>query len=169
VGIDGRQMHIDQANFVFSVHEIPVERFAFMQANVFDVDFKSLGPFDIVFCLGLLYHVSKPMELIEKIAAANSDILVIDTRVAKGKGSFIEIRHEDTSDPRHAYDHQLVFRPSKLAVAEMAGQFGYRSVMLKPRFDNYEGAQVYKKGRRRAFICAKRTELAPLAAIGEPI
>jgi SAM-dependent methyltransferase len=169
VGIDGRQMHVDQANFVFSVHEIPADRFAFIQANVFDIDFKSLGSFDIVFCLGLLYHVSKPMELIEKIASASSDILVIDTRVAKGKGSFIEIRHEDTSDPRHAYDHQLVFRPSRLAVAEMAGQFGYRSMMLKPRFDNYEGAQVYKKGTRRAFICAKQTELAPLAAVSETI
>jgi SAM-dependent methyltransferase len=169
VGIDGRQMHIDQANFVFDVHEIPADRYTFMQGNVFDVDFQSLGRFDIVFCLGLLYHVSKPVELLEKIAAVNSDLLVIDTRVAKGKGSFIEIRHEDTSDPRNAYDYQLVFRPSRLAVVEMAAQFGYRSMMLKPKFDNYEGAQVYKKGTRRAFICAKQTDLPPLASISEPV
>lgn len=168
VGIDGRQMHIDQAHFVFGVNEIPTNRFTFMQGNVFDVDFPSLGQFDLVFCLGLLYHVSKPMKLLEKIASVNSDILLIDTRVAKGKGSFIEIRHEDTSDPRNALDYQLVFRPSKLAVVEMSRQFGYRSVMLKPRFDDYEGAHVYKKGTRRAFICSKKTDISPLAVDSEP-
>jgi hypothetical protein len=135
---------------------------------VFDVDFPSLGQFDLVFCLGLLYHVSKPIELLEKIASVNSDILLIDTRVAKGKGSFIEIRHEDTSDPRNALDYQLVFRPSKLAVVEMSRQFGYRSVMLKPRFDDYEGAHVYKKGTRRAFICSRKTDISPLAVDSEP-
>lgn len=169
VGIDGRQMHIDQANFVFEVHEIPKSRFDFIQGNVFEVDFQSLGHFDIILCLGLLYHVSKPMELLEKMAAVSKDILVIDTRVAKGKGSFIQIRHEDTSDPRNAYDYQLVFRPSKLAVVEMAGQFGYRTTMLKPKFDNYEGAQVYKKGTRRAFICSKQTDLSPISANSEPV
>jgi cation transport regulator ChaC len=51
----------------------------------------------------------------------------------------------------------------------MAAQFGYRCMMLKPKFDNYEGAQVYKKGTRRAFICAKQAELSALTAISEPI
>jgi hypothetical protein len=72
----------------------------FMQANVFDVDYSSLALFDIALCLGLLYHVSKPMELSEKIAAVNIDVPLIDTWVATGKRSFIEIRHKDTTDPR---------------------------------------------------------------------
>jgi hypothetical protein len=112
--------------------------------------------------LGLLYHISKPIVLMEKIASINRDILIVDTGVSFGKGSALAIHHEPLDDPRMAVDYELVLRPTKGAVFDIVGQFGYSAMMLKPRFQGYTGAIDYWFGFRRAFVCAKKTELSRL-------
>ena len=51
-GVDGRQSHIHKANFVFEVKGIDKKRYDFKCGNIYDLDFKSFGEFDIVICLG---------------------------------------------------------------------------------------------------------------------
>src|SRR5438067_2455320 len=46
LGIDGRQMHIDQANLVFEARGVDPARYSFQTANIFDHDFG--GEFHIV-------------------------------------------------------------------------------------------------------------------------
>jgi tRNA (mo5U34)-methyltransferase len=160
LGVDGRQMHIDQANFVFETKGVDPDRYRFMAANIFESDFSDAGDFDIVFCLGLLYHVSKPVELMELIARRNTDLLIIDTYLSIAPGSYFEIRRESLDEPRSAVDYPLIFHPTRQAVCDLAGQFGYSVVVLKPNFTSYEGSEVYRNGHRRAFICSKQTPLA---------
>lgn len=164
LGIDGRQMHIDQANFVFDVNQVDKNRYQFIKGDVFEVNFKKYGFFDIVFFLGLMYHINKPVTMLERISEVNSDILIIDTSVIKKKGSFLKIVRESVADPRNAVENELVLRPSRQAVFDIVQQFGYRVVMLKPQFMDYTGAEGYRKGIRRAFICAKKSDLAGLPA-----
>lgn len=162
VGIDGRQTHIDQANFVFEVSDVEKNRYHFVCGNIFEIDFCEFGTFDIVLCLGLMYHISKPMILMEKIAQVNSDILIIDTTLSRLPGSFLQIERDRLYEPRHAMDYELVFYPTKQAVFDIVQQFGYSVVMLKPRFRDYTGALDYQLGLRRAFLCAKQTDLSSL-------
>lgn len=162
LGIDGRQVHIDQANFVFEVNEVNSSRYKFIHGNIFEVDLQQFGTFDIVFFLGLMYHISKPMVLLEMISKVNDDILVIDTRLSMLPGSFMEIRHDDLDKSLDAMDYELVMYPTSQAVVEIARQFGHAVVMLRPNFGDYTGAQDYKLGDRRAFICAKKTDLSSL-------
>ena len=169
LGIEGRRMHVDQAHFVFDVHGIDRERFHFIEGNVFEVDFRDHGTFDVVLFLGLLYHVSKPVVLMEKIAEVNTDVLVIDTGLTKMPGSFLEIRHEPTDEPRYSVDYSLVIRPTRRAVVDLAQLFGYSVAILKPQFDDYTGAEVYEKGKRRAFICTKQTPVDLLPVPLEPV
>ncbi len=159
VGIDGRAMHIEQANFVFEVKGVAPDRYDFRLGNVFEVVDSALGAFDIVLCLGLLYHVSKPMELFERIAAVNRDLLVVDTVISLREDSSIDIHHEALDEPRHALDYELVMVPSRSAVREMVRQFGYDSRVLAPRFSDYTGSRDYRAGGRRAFLCSKETPL----------
>lgn len=164
LGIDGRQMHIDQAEFVFDVKGIDHNRYDFYCGNVLDLLNENLGKFDIVLCLGLMYHINKPITLLEYIAGINTDLLVIDTSLSESKGSILEVRHESLDDPRNAIDYELVLYPTRTAVLEMVRQFGYHAVVLRPNFTDYTGATDYKDGYRRAFICAKRTDLTTLDA-----
>ena len=163
-GIDGRQMHVDQANFVFEASGFDKSRYDFVQGNLFEYDFGTLGTFDIVLCLGLMYHVSEPVGLMETIAGMNDDICVIDTALSVAPGSYLRIRSESLDSRLNAADRELVVSPTKKAVLDMARAFGYSVVVLKPRFTDYEGAKKYREGRRKAFICAKKTSLSKISA-----
>jgi tRNA (mo5U34)-methyltransferase len=164
-GIDGRQKNIDQANFVFNVKEIDKKKYQFTQGNVFDIDYTHWGNFNIVFLLGLIYHLGKPMELLERISKINPDILVIDTRLSRIPASCIEFRREEVKNKSlSSVDPGLVTFPTKQAVTDMAGEFGYKVAVLKPLFTDYRGANEYRFGSRRAFLCAKKTDLSILNA-----
>jgi len=162
LGVDGRQMHVDQANFVFEVKGIEPSRYHFALGNIYEFDFKQYGPFDIVFCFGLMYHISKPMGLIELISAVNTDILVIDTGIIRLPGSFLRYRMESTDDPRATMEYDLVSSPTKEAIRDMVRPFGYKAVVLKPQFTDYKGSKRYEMGLRRAFLCAKKSDLGKL-------
>jgi tRNA (mo5U34)-methyltransferase len=169
LGIDARQMHVDQADLVFEVKGIDAGRYEFTAGNIFHFDLESYGDFDIVLNLGLMYHVSKHVDLVEKIAAVNSDLMVVDTAIAPLPGSYLKIRFESVDKPRDAVDYELVMTPSQRAVHDITGQFGYRTVTLKPRFTDWTGSGEYRCGRRRAFVCAKQTNLDGLDVATEPV
>ena len=88
--------------------------------------------------------------------------MVIETSVNRYPGSLLEIHHEDTSDPANAVDYAVVVSPSKRALADIAAQFGYRTMVLQPRFTSWEGWGDYRNGTRRAFISVKQTPLTGL-------
>jgi SAM-dependent methyltransferase len=164
-GIDGRQMHVDQANLVFEALEIERSRYDFEFGNVLTRDFTDLGSFDLVLCLGLLYHIAKPFELFENLAKVSTDVLLIDTGVSSLPGSVIELRRESTEDVRFAIDYELVMFPTKRAVIDMVRQFGYHAVPLEPRMPNYEGMIDYVTGNRFAFVAAKKSDVSTLDAV----
>ena len=162
LGIDGREMHVEQANLVFQVKGVPRHRYDFRCANLFDIMGEDLGPFDLVLCMGLLYHTCKPMTLLEWVARVNSDVLLIDTSLSARSGLVLEFYHEPCDEPRHSCDYELVMFPTRGAVLDMVRQVGYRAVVLRPNFDDYTGADDFRSGRRRAFVCAKQTALEGL-------
>ena len=163
-------MHVDQASFVFEVKEVERDHYDFVVGDIFETDFRQFGSFDVVLFLGLLYHISKPMELMEKISEVNDDILVIDTTLAKARGSFLKIVPQNPDSFMSAVDRSIALRPTKQAVRDLAEHFGYSVVTLEPDFRNangesaWEGGGDYRSGSRRAFICAKKTDLSHLSA-----
>jgi tRNA (mo5U34)-methyltransferase len=164
LGIDGRDMHIDQAEFVFEVKRVDSSKYEFAVGNVIDFDYSNWGEFDVVLCLGLMYHVGKPVELMEAMARVNSDICVIDTLVSLAPGSYFRLRWEDPENPIHSADRDLVTSPTRRAMVELAASFGYSVAILRPRFGSYQGAKNYRQGRRRSFICAKKSDLSQISA-----
>ncbi len=161
-GIDGRQMHIDQANLVFEAKRVDPARYQFTVGNVVTASWPA-GDFDVVLCLGLLYHISKPVELMERISDINTDLLVIDTEIIDVGGSYWLSRRESLGEPWNAVDFETVLIPSRQAVIDLAGQFGYTVVPLAPNPTSCHGMSDYLQGTRLAFMCAKRASLSGLA------
>jgi 2-polyprenyl-3-methyl-5-hydroxy-6-metoxy-1,4-benzoquinol methylase len=174
LGIEGRQMHVDQASFVFEAREVESDRYDFVVGDIFETDLRQFGTFDVVLYLGLMYHISKPMELMEKISEVNDDILVVDTTLSNASGSFLKIVPQDPDSYMSAVDRSIAMRPTKQAVRDLAEHFGYSVVTLEPDFRNAKGEPAwtgggdYRMGLRRAFVCAKKTDLGRLAAEAEP-
>jgi tRNA (mo5U34)-methyltransferase len=162
LGIDGRQMHIDQANLVFEAKGVDPGRFRFQLADIYELDLDG-EQFDIVLCLGLLYHVSRPFELMERISRWNTDLVVIDTTLdTKVRGAYFRVIQQDLDDPRASLDRPVALHPTWQAVRRLAEQYGYRCAALRPRFTDWHGANRYREGSRRAFLCSKHTDLSGL-------
>jgi len=165
VGIDGRQSHIDKANFVFEQKEIDKSKYDFKYGNVFDVDFKEYGEFDIVICLGFFHHINKPIELLEKISEVNSNLLLLETRLTKVPWNFIHIQEDiDTKHFANSIDYSLAMFPSKKAVLSMTKLFSYDSIILKPQKSHKLILKNYKLNRRLAFVCSKKSNLMEFPA-----
>lgn len=149
LGIEGRQRHIDQANFVFEVKGIEKSRYDFMVSNLFTVDMSRFGNFDVVLCPGLMYHISRHMELMEKISEVNSDVLLIDTTLASGlPGSAMRIKHEPTEKPGASVDYELVMTPTLEAMRDLVQQFDYEARVLEPHFRDRNGVEDWEGSRR---------------------
>ena len=164
VGLDGRQVHIDQANFVFEVLEVDKSRYDFYCGNVYDLDFKNYGEFDIVICLGFFHHLNKHVQLLEKIAEVNTDLLLLETRVTRLPGMYMQILHEPIDHYANSIDYTLTMCPSKNAVLSMTKQFNYDSIILNPQAAHKAALQNYKQNRRLAFISSKKSDLSNFPA-----
>lgn len=166
LGVDGRQMHVEQARLVFEAKGIDPGRFRFEQANIFEHDFSER--FDVVLCLGLLYHVSKPVELLEVITGTGAELLVIDTNVFPLPFSCFKVRREDVESAWHAVDYELVMAPTRQAVIDLCGQFGFETVPLALKLNDYTGMGDYREQLRLAFIASRGPSLAGLARERRP-
>jgi tRNA (mo5U34)-methyltransferase len=155
VGIEGRSMHVEQANLVFEVKGVPRSRYEFLEADVFSMDWKALGQFDIVLCLGLLYHVNRPVELLESLRSVNRELAVIDTALSAQEAPVFDVALEPTDDPRNALHSALVLIPSESALRLVLAQLGYEVSECPIRFDDFGGCEDYQTGRRKAFVCRR--------------
>jgi len=84
VGIEGREAHIAKATFV-------KEALSLDNLNIFQDDVRNLsehkyGRFDVVLCLGILYHLDTPdvFSFVERIGEVCQDVAIFDTRIAFG-------------------------------------------------------------------------------------
>jgi 2-polyprenyl-3-methyl-5-hydroxy-6-metoxy-1,4-benzoquinol methylase len=158
LGIDGRQMHVDQAELVFEAKDIDPARYRFETGNIFTHSFPE--KFDVILCLGLMYHISKPMELFEVMTSVSPELMLIDTTVSLIPASVFRIAREDSlENPRNAIDHEVVLIPSRQAVLDLAGQFGFHGAILAHNITDYTGMEDYRTKQRAAFLCSKTLSL----------
>lgn len=76
VAVEGRDYHVAKAKWVQKA--LGVTKIKFLQADLETFDFTSLGRFDAVYCVGLLYHLPEPWALLEKLARC-ADIIYLNT------------------------------------------------------------------------------------------
>ena len=152
LGVDARGQHMDQARLVFDVEAIDPARYRFVEADILAADWTEWGRFDVVLCLGLLYHVNRPVEVFARMAATGAAYIVVDTALSTLPGAALEVRREPLDDPRHAVASELVLWPTRDAVTALARDHGYRTNVLEPAFDDWEECDDYRDGDRRGFL-----------------
>ena len=167
LGIEGRPMHVDQANFVFEAKGINPDRYRFELGNVLSY------PVERRLRRRALSRPAVPRRQADRAlrgdGRSGADILVIDTRVANDPGSCFQIRHEPLDDPRNGLDHEMIFVPTRQAVVDLADQFGYRTVPLALDMASAEGMKTFEARQRVAFICAKEADLRGLPREAPPL
>jgi 2-polyprenyl-3-methyl-5-hydroxy-6-metoxy-1,4-benzoquinol methylase len=80
VGVDGKVLNLRKCEFVRSV--LGVDRARFVQADAMTLTRDSIGAFDVVLALGLLYHLRDPHRFLANVAGLCDGFAVIDTHIA---------------------------------------------------------------------------------------
>ena len=75
-----RDYNVEKARLVQRL--LGITNVTFVEANLETFDLKCLGRFDAIYCVGLLYHLPKPSELLAKLKEV-SDVLYLNTHYCR--------------------------------------------------------------------------------------
>jgi tRNA (mo5U34)-methyltransferase len=78
LGVDGQRQHVRQGLFVRKVLGLDVE---FRRLNVYELNPRTVGQFDITLALGLLYHLKHPILALENLYQITKELLIIETAI----------------------------------------------------------------------------------------
>lgn len=78
LGVDGQRQHVRQGLLVRKVLGLDVE---FRRLNVYELNARNVGQFDITLALGLLYHLKHPILALENLYQVTKELLIIETAI----------------------------------------------------------------------------------------
>jgi tRNA (mo5U34)-methyltransferase len=99
VGIDIMPHVLRQARFVADHFKVEID---FRHLSVYDV--ASLGSFDLVLCVGVLYHLRHPLYALDQINAVCRDLFIAQTVIRGDVGDFVSAPDYADDDHRR-FDH----------------------------------------------------------------
>jgi tRNA (mo5U34)-methyltransferase len=83
LGVDIRPRLVRRAELMRDHFGIPAERLEFRCADVFDLRTPELGEFDIVLCLGLVYHLENPIGAMRIARALTRGVCIIESQLTQ--------------------------------------------------------------------------------------
>jgi hypothetical protein len=92
VGIEGRRSNIDKARA--EQQRLNLKNVTFIQDDVRNLSRARYGEFDVVLCLGILYHLDSPevFELLAAISEVCRDFAVVDTLISNTAVSYVDYK-----------------------------------------------------------------------------
>lgn len=168
-GIEGRPAHIAKANFVKDA--LSLTNLNIVQDDVRNLSKEKYGPFDVVLCLGILYHLEVPdvFRFVENIGEVCQRVAIFDTRIAAGPtanyiyegtkywGNRINEGHAstDTSEQKikrywASLDNVTSFHLSRTSLYCLLARVGFTSV-----YECYIPAEPAKPIDRVTFVALK--------------
>jgi len=174
VGIEGRPELVGHAKENFAHYGVDPSRFRFIADDVFHALAEEHGEFDLVMCLGFLYHTLRYNELFARIRRFDPRHVLIDTQVAQGEHPVIRLRVEHAVKQSNSiaddFSHDgrvLTGRPTVQALEKMMDAYGFEleqysdwAGLLRDNTESAEHYQAYSSGAR-VTARFKASEAAP--------
>jgi 2-polyprenyl-3-methyl-5-hydroxy-6-metoxy-1,4-benzoquinol methylase len=123
VGFDARPELLEQAELVKSI--VGVKNVEFRLLDFWEMSPESLGGrFDVVLSLGILYHLPKPLEALQRTIAMARECVLLDTEIYPSPEAVIKLRWEQPISIRSANCSGIVALPSKSGIDLMLRDIG---------------------------------------------
>jgi len=154
VGIEGREKYVNQARVYWSTNRfLPDGAYEFLHGDIADPraweQLRQRGPFDVVLCAGILYHVPNYAEIVGWAAQLAREALVVDTRVTDGPEQLVEEPGELHFNAIEAT--RLKLTPNRQRLLDRMKELGFAPQVLPVRFGPALGVDAdddYSAGRR---------------------
>jgi len=149
-GVDLRAHNIEQARFLRDYFQLETTRFDVADALSFDDDRR----WDVVLNLGVLYHVTDPLRLLQRTYELCERFAVVDTICHQEPFSgFVLFDTKDASHP-HEGRESWEFHPTYRGAIDALRYAGFREVIEIVATDN-TASGLYRGGGRRCFLAVK--------------
>lgn len=168
-GIEGREHLVTNANKTFADKGIDPSQFRFIHGDAHDTLTAGVGTFDLVMCLGFLYHTLRYPELFAGIRATGARHVLIDTRVFPTSKRVVRLINNPQEiesmaiEDRFSYQGKtLVGTPSVSAVKHMLDTYGFDVVSrpdwakIKQAHPQIRRAKQYERGERVTMLAVAK-------------
>src|SRR5258708_9988409 len=156
--MDGRAENITEARHRHSGIDFRV-------ADAEDSSLAALGKFDLVCCLGLLYHLENPLRAFRNLHALTGKILIGESMVIPEEHPFFILMDEGNVEDQSL--RGVSCYPSEGAIIKMAYRSGFPHVYQFRELPDHEDYRAMMgRARRRTFIVASAMAIdSPLLEI----
>ncbi len=149
--LDGRRDNLEEA-------QRRVENVSFHQADVEDTSLPTLGSFDLVLCVGLLYHLENPFRAIRNLFALTGRVLIVESMcIPDGSTSLYLVDEANLEDQGLNY---VAFYPSEGCLIKMFYRAGFPFVYRFRKLpDHAQFRQTENRRRSRTMLVASQVKL----------
>ena len=152
VGVDFRRENIQKSNFL-SEH-FKIENVEFRQQNVYDLDISE--KFDVVYNLGLFYHITDPYLLMKHTYDMCTRLAVIDSVMHREPVSaYIQTIDKDITVHAEG-EFTMELHPTYRAMIDLMKAVGFKDihevVAVAPASGEIAAHKLYEQGQRRCLI-----------------
>lgn len=121
-----------------------------------DIDPRQVGMFDVVFCYGLLYHLSDPEKALRSLSNVCRDMILLETCVTPGNNSAVNVTGERGDVVNQASSHYGC-RPTRPFIMDCLRRYYGHAYITKsqprhPDFDTDWTKTLPNKLHRSVFI-----------------
>jgi len=137
--------------------------------NVEDLKIRELGQFDLVLCLGLLYHLENPFQAIRNLHALTRQILIIESVVTPSQSPVATLMSESRGEDQGL--GYIAFVPSEACLIKMLCHAGFSEVYGTRELPDHEDfRRTFSHQRQRTILVASNARLqsALLRRVAEP-
>lgn len=131
LAVDARREHLQRARLI--ERQLGVSNIMFLEQDLEASDLAALGTFDVIYNVGLLYHLSDPARLLGQCAEVAPEMLlwthIVDDSDAENRGYRGRFTAENPSD-RIGGLRSKSFRPERSELIRMLSDCGWRDVEL---------------------------------------
>jgi len=138
-GLDGRRQNVEEAE-----RRAPGVRFHL--ADVEDPAVRCHGSYDLVLCLGLLYHLENPFQAIRNLRELTSRVMVIESMCIDEEEPVLHLREEDPSEDQGL--RHIAFYPTEACLVKMLYRVGFPQVHRFARLPDHPDFRATRERRR---------------------
>jgi tRNA (mo5U34)-methyltransferase len=159
LGVDGQRQHVRQAVFVRKVLGLDIE---YRRMNVYELNRRTVGEFDITLALGLLYHLKHLVLALENLYEVTRETLIVETAIMPPERTPESFTHPLGASEMRLHALACVENPpeAKEQVFNwfLPGVESLRALLRNTGFDETEVIEV--KNERAVIVCRKTKERA---------
>jgi 2-polyprenyl-3-methyl-5-hydroxy-6-metoxy-1,4-benzoquinol methylase len=149
-GIEFREKNLKQAEFLRDYYR--VDNTSFEQGDVYKLQEGTM--YDVVMCLGIMYHVVQPVELLEYCYKHANKFVVIDTVCHKQPIPAFVVVGDKNPNVAIEGTRAIEFQPTYRGIIETMRQVGFKKV-VEIVGECSTSVELYSDRSRRCFIAYK--------------